>query len=134
MNYTELFNDSFERNIATNEEAFFQHFYEVFLSQSEQVRNAFKDIDMEQQHKMMKVSLLVLVNFHCSGLADEHIRHLAHVHGERKISAKLYQQWMDALIQALETYDPKHTDDVSLAWQKTLGSGIQYMKTASQTI
>lgn len=137
MDYTEIFNDSYERLFSTSLRTesnstrnFFDIFYRHFLQSSPKVANAFQHSDMDAQKTMLKRSLFFAVGFIANDEAHEFMKRIADIHSraDRNISPELYELWMDCIIKTLEECDPHYNREVGLAWRVTLAPAIAYMK------
>ena len=68
MDYEKTFNDSYIR-VMTNsiaDKTFFESFYEKFIQSSEEVAEKFKNTDLKEQERIIKVSLRTDVKLLCS--------------------------------------------------------------------
>jgi len=128
----ELFNDSFESCV--HHPGFLERFYEIFVNASPEVRDKFKNTDLEKQVRMIKQSLLLLT-MACLGTKeiDEELARLGQKHGRDglKIGAHLYELWLDCLLQAVSEFDPKWSDAVGNSWRKMFDAFIFAMKSYS---
>jgi len=132
MSYEEIFDRSYERvkNLKKNGKPFFAAFYENFIKTSDVVAEHFREVDMDQQMKMMEKSFYGLFIFYATQNANDYLDTVAqrHSHAELAIDKKLYDLWLDSLIDTVRDFDPHYSNDVALAWRIILAPGIAYMK------
>ncbi len=132
MSYERIFDKSFDRVSAQTcgGREFFQAFYERFLDASPEVRAKFRDTDMAHQRRMLKKSFFSLVAFYASGSVDNILERIALNHGVHglDIPPRLYDLWLECLVETVREFDPGFEDDVELAWRLVLSTGITYMK------
>jgi hemoglobin-like flavoprotein len=128
MNFEELFQHSYERNVKQKHDLFFQRFYEIFLASSEQVREVFKNTDMLRQREMLKDSLDHIINFGSTRESSSFLEALAVVHKGNKVKTSMYDLWIEAIIKTLEEIDPLYQPKEGLAWKIILSPGIEFMK------
>lgn len=129
--YAELFDSSYRRCIRDRgyQDRFVERFYERFLDSSGEVRDYFAATDMARQQRMLRDSLLYVVNFAKTLRDGVYLRQLALRHGRAglKVPVRLYDLWLDSLVETVAEFDPEYSDDVGLAWRCTLAPGITYM-------
>lgn len=109
---------------------FLDRFYEIFIASSEEVREKFKNTDLEKQKHALKLSFYLL--FMASekdekGLAE--LNRIAERHSKVQldITPHLYWLWRDCLIQAVRECDPEFSESVEAAWVKIANIGIDYL-------
>lgn len=132
MSFEEIYDNSYERivNITIKEQDFFTRFYDIFLASSDEIRQTFINTDMEKQRNMLKKSFYHLLIFYGSNQASPYIEDIAKSHDQARanISPRLYDLWLDALIETVKEFDPYFNDEIELAWRLVLSPGITYMK------
>lgn len=133
----ELFNDSYERIVnwelpASSQDNFFSSFYDRFIASSPAVKEAFRNTDMERQARMLRQSIVFLINFYATGNADDFLKRIADRHAKQDLDIRpeLYDLWLESLLATVREYDPKCDDETEDAWRKVLTVGIDYMKAA----
>jgi hemoglobin-like flavoprotein len=112
---------------------FMDNFYESFVSSSEEVREKFRNTDLQRQARMLSDSLYVLavaVQGQAGSPARGELPRLAERHSRRDldIGPHLYDHWLACLIDTARSHDPQFTPEIEAAWRATLGAGIDYMK------
>jgi hemoglobin-like flavoprotein len=136
LNYEKLFEDSYSRvigeGIGLGEKGrrFFRHFYTTFFSKSEEVRDKFKDVEMDVQIHVLEKSMFHIISFYVAKTDTEFLQKIAQTHNREQydIKPKFYDIWLEALIETVEELDPEFNDDLRLAWRLAMTPGIQFMK------
>jgi hemoglobin-like flavoprotein len=125
----ELFDASLTRCYANPR--FLERFYELFLEASPEARAKFAHTDMEQQRRMLKASL-VLMMLGAGGKQEGkgHLERVAGVHGrtELDIPPPLYDVWLDCLLKTVGEFDPQSNEPLLQTWRRMLAPGIAFMK------
>jgi hemoglobin-like flavoprotein len=112
---------------------FLDDFYRRFLDSSEEVREKFKDTDMERQARAVADSLYVVANAiqgeegsparsEFPRIAERHSRR------ERDIRPELYDLWIDCIVATVRSHDPRFDPGVERAWRDVLLFGAEYMR------
>jgi len=136
MSFIDTFNASYERimgrgiKLTSQSDDFFEYFYKIFIASSDEVALAFANTEMDRQRSMLKKSLLLLVSFFAGHQANPYLEQIAHRHAADSVNIphRLYDVWLECLIESVRKYDPAYDDDVELAWRLVLGHGITYMR------
>ncbi len=132
INYEAIFNDSYGRVIESRKdgEDLFDTFYRIFLAKSPEIGAKFKGTDMARQKEMLSDSLVHMLNFFVTRTARNNLQELARLHNrhERNIPPRMYDLWLDSLVEAVGTHDTTFNDDVNLAWRVLMAPGVAYMK------
>ncbi len=132
MSFETIYDESYERTVANtvNGVTFFDAFYHAFLDSSDEVREKFRNTDMEKQKGMLKKSFYHLLVFYGSNQADDYIQKIAASHNKNHLNIRpeLYDLWLDTLMQTIQQFDPQYSEEVELAWRLVLAPGITYMK------
>lgn len=134
----ELFNNSYERvsdwqataSSSDRSRAFFFRFYEIFTAKSPEIAQAFRNTDMERQVRMLRQSIVYLVNFYATNNAEDFLQRIARRHGRNdlNIAPYLYDLWLDALLETVAEFDPRYSGQTEAAWRQVLSPGIEFMK------
>jgi hemoglobin-like flavoprotein len=127
----ESFLASLKRCLATP--GFMESFYQSFVSSSEEVREKFRNTDLQRQARMLSDSLYVLavaVQGQTGSPARGELPRLAERHSRKDLDIRppLYDHWLACLIDTARGHDPQFTPEIEAAWRATLGAGIDYMK------
>lgn len=128
MDFVEIFNDSYERNVGRNHDKFFKTFYENFTNKSPEISKAFANTDMQRQISMLQHSIMMMIDFASNHASSEFLENLARFHNEKKISAEFYSLWLEAIIDTLQQIDPEYTASDALSWKIMMSAGIEFMK------
>jgi hemoglobin-like flavoprotein len=114
---------------------FMKDFYDLFTASSEEVREKFRNTDLEHQRRMVADSLYLMAVAGQSPGREESVAwsemsRLAkrHAHSDRDIRPGLYDLWLDCLLQAARKHDPEFSPAVEAAWRDTLRPGIEFMQ------
>ena len=122
--YLELFNDSFER--CRSEPEFMDRFYDLFTSGSAEVRDKFRNTDMEAQKRVLLISLsYMMIAHHDPTVLDKTAK--AHSAGNLNIEPRLYVDWLNSMVEAVRLTDTHCSDEVLQAWRAVMQPGIDYM-------
>lgn len=115
---------SFDR--CCHELAFMDTFYTRFFESSPAVKTAFAGSDMDQQGVMLRASLELMLPAADNDRREALLQRLAQLHGpgEAAIPAKLYDFWLEALVQTLAVHDERFTPALERAWRRVLTAGI----------
>ncbi len=134
----EMFNNSYERVAAWQESAvaseksnvFFFRFYEIFTTKSPEIAAAFRNTDMNRQVRMLRQSIVYLVNFYATKNANDFLQRIArrHARGDLNIAPALYDLWLQALLEAVSEHDTDFSVETAEAWSQVLAPGIEFMK------
>ena len=124
----EVFLQSVGRCVAS--EAFIPAFYKRFLGSSEEIRHKFRFTDFEKQNKMLARSLEL-----CAGatagepeaLAEINERATTHDRYHWNIEPRMYDMWLESIIETARDFDDQWTDAVEAAWRTILGHVVQRM-------
>jgi len=122
----DLLHHSYKRCLKRS--GFLERFYEIFVASSEEVAAKFAHTDFKKQIRVLKLSLYMLMTSVATPLPE--LARIAEVHSKRQldIPPKLYDLWLDCLLQAVREFDPKWNEEVDAAWRRVLTTGIQFMK------
>jgi truncated hemoglobin YjbI len=128
-----MFEESYARlfgqSVALGPQAddFFAAFYERFL-QDPEVSSLFADTDLTRQAQMLRTSLLQFVSYYVTSDVTPELIRLAVLHNDKHIPNKMFDAWLQALIETVEKFDPKFDEAVRLAWCWALSPGLAFMK------
>jgi hemoglobin-like flavoprotein len=127
----DLFVASLKRGLASP--GFMESFYEGFVSSSPEVREKFRNTDLQRQARMLSDSLYALavaVQGPVGSPAWRDMPRLAERHSRKDLAIPpaLYDHWLACLLDTARRYDPQFTPETEAAWRSTLSVGIEYMK------
>jgi len=126
---SEAFQKSYQRT--RNHPDFLGRFYEILLEASDEVREKFAHTDFPKQIRMLKASLLMMMQASFSSIeGQEHMETLAERHSRRDLDIRpeLYELWLDCLVEAVKEADPLFDSRVENAWRTVMKPGIEFMK------
>lgn len=124
----DAFLESLER--CSDNEAFIPAFYERFLSSSEEVRDKFIHTDFDQQNRMILQSLRLAAGATAgepASLRDLRERAETHSRHRMNIKPKMYDWWLESLIETAREFDPVWSEGIESAWRVILGHVIRHM-------
>ena len=127
-NFTQLFNDSYERIVAKGSEAFYQRFYDHFIVSSPKVAEAFANTDMEKQYDMLSLSLMQIMSFASDRRSNPYIEKIAKQHAQLNITDDLFELWAQCLLATVREMDEHYDAHVELAWRVTIAPGLEFIR------
>ena len=134
IDFSEHFNDSYER-VTRDSDKFYDEFYKIFFSSSEEIPILFKNVKMPEQKLMLKESLIFVISFFVSKKADNYLCDIAILHHDKlKIQSHYYELWINSMIEAVKKTDGKFDSQTEMAWRITLAPGIEFMKHYSRSL
>jgi len=112
---------------------FMEGFYQSFVGSSEEVREKFRNTDLQRQAQMLSDSLFVLAvaaQGQEGSPAWGDMPRLAARHSRKDLDIRppLYDHWLTCLLDTARRHDPEFTAEVETAWRATLTVGIEHMK------
>jgi hypothetical protein len=130
--YDEMFNFGFRRSKrnAMNGVHFRDAFLDNLLRSSPEVAQKMVHGDLETFRATLMLSIDHLARYYMSSEPSAILRGVARrqSRGERNIEPRLYEFFLQALLQTVERYDPKYNEEVGKAWEVVLRPGLEYMK------
>ena len=115
--------------------AFFDTFYDIFLGKSPEIAAKFAHTDFARQKLMLRESLFEMLNYY-GGIESvrEEIEQLGKRHQQLEVRTEHYEQWLDALCEAVARHDPEYRDDLGEMWRKAMRPGIAMMLSVKEGI
>jgi hemoglobin-like flavoprotein len=128
VDITEIFTDSYVK--CTSNPKFLDTFYELFISSSDEIKEKFKNTDMDDQKLALQASLSYIILASRDSEACRYLDKIAETHSSRDYNIKphLYDIWLECMIQTVKIYDAEFNSKVEEAWIKTMKVGIDYLK------
>jgi hemoglobin-like flavoprotein len=128
----DLFLASLKRCLA-QQPRFVNLFYDRFVGSSEEVREKFRNTDMQRQVRMLLDSLYVVANAVQGGegsLARSELPRIAARHSRQDLAIRpeLYDLWANCLVETARECDPGFQPEIERSWRNVLGFGVQYMR------
>ena len=128
IDFNQKFNDSYQR-VHRDAEGFYSAFYKILLPKSNEIKQLFDTVDMGHQRLILQSGLATLVAFSATKQATDYMFELAKIHStEMKLTAAMYDIWMDALVETVRLRDPEFDNQIELGWRAILSPGIECMK------
>jgi hemoglobin-like flavoprotein len=125
----ESFETSLQRCLADDQ--FLDRFYERFLASSDEVRRKFAGTDFKRQKRALRASfhLILLAASDTEENRDAYLKEVAVRHSRKglDIGSGLYDVWLDTLLAVVAERDPEYRAEVSIAWERVMGIGIEYL-------
>ena len=128
--YRQLFDESYLRCVVSDQDGFFKRFYQLFMAADPEISKMFANTNMDRQISLLQESLLHMIGFSNSKVANERMQRIAAYHGtaEMNIPSYMFDVWMDRLIAALRERDTRFSPHIETAWRVFLAPGIAFMK------
>lgn len=108
-------------------EAFFTAFYQRFLLNPD-VAARFAGVDMRRQVEMMRRSLFQLASFYVLDEPSSAMNHLAEVHQRLGLMSRLFDLWLQALLDTVQEFDDQCDEMTLLAWAWAMTPGITFIR------
>ena len=128
--YSQLFHDSYLRCVVSDQDGFFKRFYQLFVAADPEISKMFANTNMERQISLLQESLLHMIDFSNSKVANERMHQVATYHGssEMNIPLHMFDLWMDRLIATVQERDTQFSPQIETAWRVCLSPGIAFIK------
>lgn len=112
-----------------NNPAFYEDFYNNFMSKSPEIRAMFVNTNMESQRALLRGGIMWLV-MHARGMSDAKIRALGESHSRHKlnINPMYYSMWLDALLETIRKHDPQYDTGIEQSWRNALRPAIELIQ------
>jgi hemoglobin-like flavoprotein len=115
-----------------NAAGFFPAFYELLLASDPRIPPMFAATRFDRQNKLLQHGLGVLLIYAkrpnpalLDRIATRHGR------GDLRVPAELYPRFVEALVSAVERFDPEFGPEVANSWRRAMEPGIAYMQSKS---
>lgn len=114
---------------ACTQPEFFAEFYTIFMGKSDDIKAMFVNSDMDTQRGLLRGGIMWLI-MHARGMPDTKIRALGESHSKKKmdINPLHYHDWLDALVETVEKFDPEFNLEMGDTWRLTLLPGIRIIQ------
>ena len=128
--YRQMFHDSYLRCVVGDQDGFFQRFYQLFIAADPEISEMFSNTDMHRQVSLLQESLLHMIDFSDSKVANERLQWIATYHGstELNIPVRMFDLWLDRLIATVRERDARFNPHIEKAWRVCLAPGIAFIK------
>ena len=128
----EVFNRSYglARSRTVNGLSFRDAFFDNLLRSCPEVAQRILTGDTEAFRSTLILSIDTLARYYVNREPTTMLQGVAHrqSRGERNIEPRLYEFFLQALLQTVKQYDPKYDDEVGKAWEVVLRPGLEYLK------
>ena len=131
MNFNDVFHDSYRRAVVLKPDAFFDQVHTRFIDKIAALNPAFNQSPIQIQKDLLVNSMITMLWFAEARTSDEQLEELIQTHRQMGIAGDLYDHWMDAILESLNTVDPTHSVYESLAWRIMLSPALTLMKHSS---
>ncbi len=125
MSY-ETIKASYDRCCANGE--FFDTFYKIFLAKSPDVAAKFSNTDFKKQKPLIKASVSMMIRLGTGdSKAQDAIEKVGTTHSKSQldIEPKLYNLWLEALVETAPKHDPDWNKELETAWKESMQNGIK---------
>lgn len=112
---------------------FAQQFYDRFLETDGEVRRRFAETDFERQRELFLHGVFALIDYARGSVTGQlAVRRLAKMHGpgELDIPLRLYDLWVQTLLETLSDRDPEWSPKLAAAWRAVLQPGVDVLRRA----
>lgn len=126
INKVEVVQKSYGRCLSTGD--VLQTFYDYFLNSNPAVKDKFKNTDFENQKKLLKHGINLMIMFAAGTFAgNSGLKRLQQSHSRHNlnIDPRYYELWKNCLLRAVEKHDYKANTEVITAWDFVLNKGIK---------
>jgi hemoglobin-like flavoprotein len=113
------------------QERFLYDFYRRFLENCPEAAAMFGNSDFDRQTRLLKHALGLLLIYPGQPSGEPNLlERVAERHSRRDldVAPRLYEPFVDSLIETVREYDPQFSLAVEAAWRTTLSAGVAYMK------
>lgn len=105
-------------------------FYQEFLASSGEVAKRFKHTDFEQQHKLLRHGINLMIMYAAGNIAGQSgLKRIKESHSRARlnIEPRFYSMWKRALLSAIGKHDKKFDRETREAWNDVLNKGIDFV-------
>jgi len=122
--------NSFLRIKKERHHVFARNFYNNLFFLNPDIKDYFKEVDMDHQSKALIDGLRFLTEYSVKDNANAHtqIARLSEVHSHKGLDVhpKLYYYWIEALIMTMKKEDPDWYDDMEYYWREVIFVPISF--------
>ena len=130
----EVFHASLKR--CESSEGFYHRFSKIFMETAEEVRDRFRNTDFERQVRMLRASItMAALVSQDNRQVRLHIKRLAASYGHAgyDIPPRLFEVWLDCLLNAVEECDPKFDKTIRRVWGKIMRPAVDLIKAGGKS-
>jgi hemoglobin-like flavoprotein len=123
----ELAEESYRRCSA--DPGFYPAFYELLLASDPRIPPMFAATKFERQNKLLQHGLGILL-IYAKRPNPALLERIAQRHGRADVGVppELYPRFVEALVRAVERFDPQFGPQVADSWRRAMEPGIAYMQ------
>ncbi len=119
--------ESYER--CQKDDKFFDIFYRILLSKSNDIKDRFTNTDWIRQHNLIKLAIKSAILYaeqpeYSFAYKNIHDIAISHSKSEMNIKPELYPLWLDTLAESVQKCDPEYTDELIINWRKVISPTI----------
>ncbi len=110
---------------------FLRRFYTVFLGRDPRIGEKFQNTDWDTQIHLLRHGISSCLVYADGGELGQHeIKRLAKSHSKKgyNVAPWMYDEWLEALIEAIWEKDPEIDDALEQRWREALSHGIKRMQ------
>jgi truncated hemoglobin YjbI len=125
MSDFELVNKSFKR--CGTSDGFYDTFYDLFLSKSDEIAPFFSGTDFKKQKKLLKATITTMIRFPLDHRGTQTtLAMVAETHKPDgyNIEPELYALWLDSLCETVKEHDPDITSELENQWRNYMQAAI----------
>jgi hemoglobin-like flavoprotein len=118
----------------TEQDLFFERFYERLFSESEQIGAFFHDRDLDSVISKLRLTLTMVAEAAAGrpGL-EMYLEMLGNIHRRLQVEPRYFRQWRTALLATVVRYDPQYDARIDRAWQRVVDHVIACMQQNEST-
>ena len=111
------------------QDLFYEHFYERFFSESEEIHSFFHNRDIPSIIAKLRVTLMMVAEAAEGkpGL-EMYLEMLGGIHRRLQVEPRFFGHWRTALLDTVARYDPQYNDRIEAAWQRVIDHVITSMQ------
>lgn len=125
MSDFELVKESFKR--CGSSDGFYDTFYNLFLSKSEEIAPFFSGTEFKKQKKLLKATITTMIRFPLDHKGTQTTLAMVaktHKTDSCNIKPELYSLWLDSLCETVKEHDPDITPEIEVQWRNYMQEAI----------
>ena len=127
IDYEDIFNRS--RCHILSEAEFIPYFYQQLIRLNLDTDNLFISRDIKRQHLILRRTLMGLMDIEqMSDKKLEYWMNISRIHNNTGIPVENYEQWSEALLKAVQKFDPDYDEHTAIAWRTYLDQAVAIIK------
>jgi len=105
---------------------FLDQFYEIFIGSDVRVRDAFRDIDVSRQVRMLRGAFSILFDVELDSVEGRMVLH-GMVQRHRAFPPELYDRFKESLVATVRIQDAQFDQRIGEAWNRVLQSFVDHL-------